>query len=164
VTRTHHRVKLRRHRALTAALLFGAVLSCSDAGPESSSLEGVWRLRTVNGGVLPAMSAALQGLMSGGVLRLVPGTTWSEYCVDRGAGEPVLLHRGGGFQDLGDGRGLVLYYTSSGAGTVPADTLTVSGDEATLHFRQGGPVTDVLRFERIAGTEMAAGETPEACP
>ena len=91
--------------------------------------------------------------MTGGVLRLVTGTTWTEYCVDRGAGEPVPLHRGGGFQDLGNGRALVLYYTSSGAGTVPSDTLTVSGDEATLHFRQGASVTDVLRFERIAGAE-----------
>ena len=102
--------------------------------------------------------------MTGGVLRLVTGTTWTEYCVDRGAGEPVPLRRGGGFQDLGDGRGLVLYYTSSGAGTIAPDTFTVAGDGGTLHFRQGGAVTDELRFERIAGPEMTAGETPPACP
>jgi hypothetical protein len=58
----------------------------------------------------------------------------------------------------------VLYYASSGAGSIPSDTLTVSGDAATLHFRQGAPVTDVLRFERIAGAEMTASETPSACP
>jgi hypothetical protein len=102
--------------------------------------------------------------MTGGILRLVPGDTWTEYCVDRGAGEPVPLHRGGGFQDLGNGRALVLYYTSSGAGTVPSDTLTVSGDEATLHFRQGAAVTDVLRFERIANAQTSPNETPRACP
>ena len=101
--------------------------------------------------------------MSGGVLRLVPGTTWTEYCVDRGAGEAAPLRHGGGFQDLGNGRGLVLYYASSGAGSIPSDTLTVSGDAATLHFRQGAPVTDVLRFERIAGVEMTPSETPGAC-
>jgi hypothetical protein len=58
----------------------------------------------------------------------------------------------------------VLYYTSSGAGTVPSDTLTVSGDEATLHFRQGASVTDVLRFERIASVQTSPNETPGACP
>jgi hypothetical protein len=83
--------------------------------------------------------------------------------VDRGAGELAPLRHGGGFQDLGNGRGLVLYYASSGAGSIPSDTLTVSGDAATLHFRQGAPVTDVLRFERIAGAEMPPSETPGAC-
>jgi hypothetical protein len=83
--------------------------------------------------------------------------------VDRGAGKAASLRHGGGFQDLGNGRGLVLYYASSGAGSIPSDTLTVSGDAATLHFRQGAPVTDVLRFERIAGAEMTPGETPGAC-
>src|SRR5262245_61329476 len=145
-------------------LLSGAALACGESGPEQSSVEGVWQLRTVNGQSLPALSAALQGPMTGGVLRLITGTTWTEYCVDRGAGEPVPLHRGGGFQDLGNGRALVLYYTSSGAGTVPSDTLTVSGDEATLHFRQGASVTDVLRFERTAGADTPPGDTPGACP
>lgn len=157
------RVKLVRLREPFLALVAGAVLACGESGPDRSPVEGIWQLRTVNGQSLPATSAALQGPMSGGVLRLVTGTTWTEYCVDRGAGEPAPLHRGGGFQDLGNGRALVLYYTSSGAGTVPSDTLIVSGDEATLHFRQGAPVTDVLRFERIAGAEKAPSETPGAC-
>lgn len=69
-----------------------------------------------------------------------------------------------GFQELGNGRGLVLYYASSGPGSIPPDTLTVSGDKATLHFRQGASVTDVLRFDRIAGAEMTPSETPRACP
>lgn len=102
--------------------------------------------------------------MSGGVLRLVVGSTWSEYCVDRGAGEPVPWRRGGGFQDLGNGRALLLYYASSGAGTVPSDTLTLSGDAATLNLRQDAGVTDRLRFERMAGAEMPAEDTPGACP
>ena len=84
-------------------------------------------------------------------------------CVDRGAGEPALLRHAGGFQDLGNGRGLVLYYASSGAGSIASDTLTVSGIQATLHFRQGSPLTDVLRFDRIAGSEMTPSETPSAC-
>ena len=145
------------------ALLAGAVLACGESGPEQSAVEGIWQLRTVNGQSLPATSAALQSPMAGGVLRLVPGTTWTEYCVDRGAGEPAPLRQGGGFQDLGNGRALVLYYASSGAGSIPSDTLTVSGDQATLRFRQGAPVTDVLRFERIAGAETAPSETPGAC-
>jgi hypothetical protein len=157
-------VKLVRLREPFLALLAGAVLACGDSGPDQSPVEGIWQLRTVNGQGLPANSAALQGPMTGGILRLVPGDTWTEYCVDRGAGEPVPLRRGGGFQDLGNGRALVLYYTSSGAGTVPSDTLTVSGDEATLRFRQGASMTDVLRFERIAGAETTPGETPGACP
>ena len=81
-------------------------------------------------------------------------------------GEPASRRRcigAGDVQDLGNGRALVLYYTSSGAGTVPSDTLIVSGDEATLHFRQGAPVTDVLRFERIAGAEKGAERAPGAC-
>jgi hypothetical protein len=158
------RVKLVRLREPFLALVAGAVVACGNSGPDQAPVEGIWQLRTVNGQGLPANSAALQGLMTGGILRLVPGDTWTEYCVDRGAGEPVPLHRGGGFQDLGDGRALVLYYTSSGAGTVPSDTLTVSGDEATLRFRQGASMTDVLRFERIAGAETTPGETPGACP
>ena len=158
------RVKLLRLREPFLALLSGAVLACGDSGPEQSLVEGIWQLRTVNGEDLPALSEALQSPMTGGVLRLVTGTTWTEYCVDRGAGEPVPLRRGGGFQDLENDRALVLYYTSSGAGTVPSDTLTVSGDEATLHFRQGASVTDVLRFERIADAETSPGETPGACP
>ena len=153
---------------LTRSLLLGtlstAVLSCGESGPEQSSVEGIWRLRTVNGRSLPATSAALQGLVTGGVLRLVPGSTWTEYCVDRGAGEPVPLRHGGGFQDLGNGRGLVLYYASSGAGSIPSDTLSVSGDEATLHLRQGAAATDVLRFGLVAGAEMPPSETPTACP
>jgi hypothetical protein len=162
VTGTHGRVKPRR--ALSLALLSAAVLSCGESGPEQSAVEGIWQLRTVNGQTLPATSAALQGPMMGGVLRLVPGTTWTEYCVDRGAGEPALLRHGGGFQDLGNGRGLVLYYASSGAGSIASDTLTVSGDKATLRFRQGAQVTDVLRFDRIAGADMPPSETPRACP
>ena len=158
------RVKFVRLRKPFLALLSGAVLACGESGPEQSSVEGIWQLRTVNSQSLPALSEALQGQMTGGLLRLVPGTTWTAYCVDRGAGEPVPLRRGGGFQDLGNGRGVGLYYTSSGAGTVPSDTLTVSGDEATLHFRQGASVTDVLRFERTAGGETSPGETPAACP
>ncbi len=102
--------------------------------------------------------------MAGGILRLIPGTSWTEFCVDRGSGETVPFHRTGALQDLGNGRGLVLYYASSGAGTIPPDTLTVSGGEATLHFRQGASVTDALRFERIAGAEMTPSETPGACP
>lgn len=157
------RVKLLRLREPFLALLSGAVLACGDSGPEQSLVEGIWQLRTVNGEDLPALSEALQSPMTGGVLRLVTGTTWTEYCVDRGAGEPVPLRRGGGFQDLGNGRALVLYYTSSGAGTVPSDTLTVSGDEATLHFRQGAAMTDVLRFERVGNAETSPSETPGAC-
>jgi hypothetical protein len=160
----HRRVKFVRLREPFLALLCAAVLACRDSGPEPWPVEGIWQLRTVNGQSLPASSAALQGLMTGGVLRLVPGNTWTEYCVDRGAGEPVPLHRGGGFHDLGDGRGLVLYYTSSGAGTIPPDTFTVVGDGGTLHFRQGAAVTDVLRFKRIAGADTTPGETPGACP
>jgi hypothetical protein len=102
--------------------------------------------------------------MAGGILRLVPGTSWTEFCVDRGSGETVPFHRTGALEDLGDSRGLVLYYASSGAGTIPPDTLTVSGDHATLHFRQGASVTDLLGFDRIAGPEMTASETPGACP
>ena len=151
------------NRALFPVILSVGGLSCRDSGPEPFPVEGIWQLRTVNGQTLPATSSALQGPMSGGVLRLVPGTTWTEYCVDRGAGEAAPLRHGGGFQDLGNGRGLVLYYASSGAGSIPSDTLTVSGDAATLHFRQGAPVTDVLRFERIAGAEMTPSETPGAC-
>jgi hypothetical protein len=150
-------------RVPSLALLYCLVLACGESGPAPSPVEGIWQLRTVNGQRLPATSAALQGPMTGGILRLVPGDTWSEYCVDRGAGEPVPLHRGGGLQDLGNGQALVLYYTSSGAGTVPSDTLTVSEDEATLHFRQGASVADVLRFERIAGAETSPNETPGAC-
>ena len=150
--------------ALILAWLSGASLACGESGPEQSPVEGIWQLRTVNGQALPATSGALQGPMAGGVLRLVPGTTWTEFCVDRGAGETVLLHRGGGFQELGMGRGLVLYYASSGAGSIPPDTLIVSSNEATLHFRQGAAVTDVLRFDRIAGAEMTPSETPRACP
>ena len=157
------RVKLLRLPEPVLALLAGAALACGDSGPEPWPVEGIWQLRTVNGEGLPATSEALQGLMTGGVLRLVTGTTWTEYCVDRGAGEPVPLRRGGGFQDLGNGRALVLYYTSSGAGTVPSDTLTVSDGSATLHFRQGAAMTDVLRFERIAGAKTAANATPGAC-
>jgi hypothetical protein len=157
------RVKLGRHREAFLALVAGAVLACGESGPDQSPVEGIWQLRAVNGESLPATSAALQGLMTGGILRLVTGTTWTEYCVDRGAGEPVPLRRGGGFQGLGSGRALVLYYSSSGAGTVPSDTLTVSGDEATLHLRQGAAVTDVLRFERIADAETTASDTPGAC-
>ena len=152
------------NRALFLALLASAVLSCGESGPEQSPVEGVWQLRTVNGRSLPATSAALQGPMAGGVLRLVPGTSWSEFCVDRGSGETVLFRRGGGFQELGNDRGLVLYYASSGAGSILPDTLTVSGDQATLHFRQGASVTDVLLFDRIASAEMAPSETPRACP
>lgn len=158
------RVKLVRLREPFLALVAGAVLACGESGPGQSAVEGIWQLRAVNGQGLPANSAALQGPMTGGILRLVPEDTWTEYCVDRGAGEPVPLHRGGGFQDLGDGLALVLYYTSSGAGTVQPDTLTVSGDEATLRFRQGAPVTDVLRFERIAAAGAGPRETPSACP
>jgi hypothetical protein len=58
----------------------------------------------------------------------------------------------------------VLYYASSGAGSVPADTLTVSGDQATFHLRQGAPVTDVLRFDRIGDAATSPSETPPACP
>ena len=57
----------------------------------------------------------------------------------------------------------MLYYASSWAGSIASDTLTVSGVQATLHFRQGAPVTDVLRFDRIAGAEMPPSETPSAC-
>ena len=39
-------VKLRR---LALALFSGAALACSDSGPEPSSVEGIWQLRTVNG-------------------------------------------------------------------------------------------------------------------
>ena len=142
------------NRTLFPVILAVGGLSCRDSGPEPFPVEGTWQLRTVNGQALPATSSALQGPMSGGVLRLVPGTTWTEYCVDRG----------GGFQDLGNGRGLVLYYASSGPGSIPSDTLTVSGDAATLHFRQGAPVTDVLQFDRIADAETSPSETPGACP
>ncbi len=152
------------NRAPFLALLSAALLSCGESAPEQSSVEGIWQLRSVNGQSLPATSAALQSPMTGGVLRLVPGTTWTEYCVNRGAGEPAPLRHGGGFEDLGNGRGLVLYYASSGAGSIPSDTLTVSGDAATLRFRQGASVTDLLRFDRIAGAEMSASETPGACP
>ena len=82
-------------------------------------------------------------------------------------GVPVRRRRcgaGGGFQELGNGRALVLYYASSGPGSIPPDTLTVSGDKATLLLRQGASVTDVLRFDRIAGAEMTPSETPPACP
>ena len=58
----------------------------------------------------------------------------------------------------------MLYYASSGAGSIPSDTLTVSGDRATFHLRQGAPVTDVLRFERVAGSETSQSATPPACP
>lgn len=152
------------NRALFLALLSAAVLSCGESGPEQSPVEGIWQLRTVNGQSLPAASAALQGPMAGGVLRLVPGTVWTEFCVDRGSGETVPLRRGGGFQELGNGRALVLYYASSGAGSIPSDTLTVSGDNATFHFRQGASVTDVLQFDLIAGAETTPSETPSSCP
>ena len=152
------------NRTLFPVILAVGGLSCRDSGPEPFPVEGIWQLRTVNGQALPATSSALQGPMSGGVLRLVPGTTWTEYCVDRGVGEAAPLRHGGGFQDLGNGRGLVLYYASSGAGSIPSDTLTVSGDAATLHFRQGAPVTDVLQFDRIADAETSPSETPGACP
>jgi len=152
------------HRALLFALLTGALLSCRESGPEQSSVLGIWQLRTVNGRGLPAPAAALQGSVAGGILRLIPSSTWTEFCVDRGAGALVPLHHGGGFQELGSSRGLVLYYTSTGAGTIPPDTLIVSGDAATLHFRQGASVTDVLGLDRIAGAEMTAAETPSACP
>ena len=152
------------NRPLYLALLSIALVSCGESGPEQSPVEGIWQLRTVNGQTLPATSAALQSPMAGGVLRLVTGTTWTEYCVDRGAGELAPLRHGGGFQDLGNGRGLVLYYASSGAGSIASDTLTVSGDQATLQFREGAPVTDVLRFDRIAGAEMTPSATPRACP
>ena len=151
------------NRALFLALLC-AVLSCGESGPAQSPIEGIWQLRTVNGQSLPATSAAFQGTLAGGVLRLVPGTVWTEFCVDRGSGQTVPLRRGGGFQELGNGRALLLYYSSSGAGSVPSDTLTVSGDEATLHFRQGASVTDDLRFDQIATAETAPGETPGSCP
>ena len=159
----NRRVKLVGRREPFLALVAGAVLACGESGPDQSPVEGIWQLRAVNGESLPATSAALQGLMTGGILRLVTGMTWTEYCVDRGAGEPAPVHRGGGFQDLGNGQALVLYYSSSGAGTVPSDTLTVSGDEGTLHLRQGAAVTDVLRFERIADAETTASDTPGAC-
>jgi hypothetical protein len=152
------------NRALFLALLSGAVLSCGESGPEHSPVEGIWLLRTVNGQSLPATSVAFQGPVAGGVLRLVPGSVWTEFCVDRGSGETVPLRRGGGFQDLGNGRALVLYYTSSGAGSIPPDTLTVSGDEAALHLRQGASVTDDLRFDQVAGAETTPGETPGSCP
>ena len=58
----------------------------------------------------------------------------------------------------------MLYYASSGAGSIPSDTLSVSGDEATLHLRQGAAATDVLRFGLVAGAEMHPSETPTACP
>jgi hypothetical protein len=32
------------------------------------------------------------------------------------------------------------------------------------YFRQGAAVTDVLRFDRIAGAETTQSETPPACP
>ncbi len=153
-----------KKRPLYFALLSSALMSCGESGPEQSAVEGIWQLRSVNGQSLPATSAALQSPMTGGVLRLVPGTTWTEYCVDRGAGEPAPLRHGGGLEDLGNGRGLVLYYASSGAGSIPSDTLTISGDEATLRFRQGAPVTDVLQFDRIADAETSPSETPGACP
>jgi hypothetical protein len=149
---------------LFLVLLSGAILSCGESGPEQSPVEGIWQLRTVHDQDLPAPSAALQGSMAGGILRLVPGSVWTEFCVDRGAGETVPLRRGGGFQDLGNGRALVLYYSSSGPSSIPHDTLTVSGSEATFHFRQGASVTDVLRFDRIAGAEMTPSETPGSCP
>jgi hypothetical protein len=151
------------NRALLLALLGGAILSCGEFGPEQPPLEGVWQLRTVNGQGLPATSAALRGPLAGGILRLVRGSVWTEFCIDRGSGETVPLRRGGGFQELGNGQALVLYYSSSGPGSIPHDTLAVSGAEATLHLRQGAPVTDVLRFERIAGAEMSPSETPGAC-
>jgi hypothetical protein len=151
------------NRALLLALLSAVVLSCGESGPELFSVEGIWRLRTVNGQRLPATSAAFQGPMAGGVLRLVSGSVWTEFCVDRGTGETVPVRRGGGFQEIGDGRALVLYYASSGAGSVPSDTFTVSGDEATFRFRQGASVTDDLRFDRIAGAEMTPSETPGSC-
>ena len=152
------------NRAHFLALLSGAVVSCGESGPEQSPVEGIWQLRTVNDQSLPATSVALRSPMAGGVLRLVPGTSWTEFCVDRGSGETVPSHQSGGFQELGNGRGLVLYYASRGPGSIPPDTLTVSGDKATLHFRQGASVTDVLRFDRIAGAEMTPSETPRACP
>jgi hypothetical protein len=152
------------NRALFLALLSGAVLSCGESGPEQSPVEGIWQLRTVKGQSLPATSAALQGTVAGGVLRLVPGTTWTEFCVDRGSGETAPFRRGGAFQELGNGRALVLYYASSGPGSIPPDTLTVSGDQATLHFRQGASVTDVLRFDRTGDAEVNPSETPDACP
>jgi hypothetical protein len=151
-------------RAFFPTLLAAAALSCSGFGPERATVEGIWSLRTVNGQRLPATSAALQGLVAGGVLRLVAGSTWTEYCVDRGAGQTAPLRRGGGFEDWGNGRGLVLYYSSSGAGSIPTDTLTVSVEHATLYLRQGGAIADTLRLERIGGREMTTAETPSACP
>lgn len=150
-------------RAHFLALLSGAVVSCGESGPEQSPVEGIWQLRTVNGQSLPGTSAALRSPMAGGVLRLVPGTSWTEFCVDRGSGETVPFHRTGAFQELGNGLGLVLYYSSSGPGSIPPDTLTVSGDKATLHFRQGATVTDILLFDRFASAEMTPSETPSAC-
>jgi hypothetical protein len=151
-------------RVAFLALLSAAVLSCGESGPEQSAIEGIWQLRMVNGQSLPATSAALQGTMAGGVLRLIPGTTWTELCVDRGSGETTPLRRGGAFQDLGNGRALVRYYASSGAGSVRSDTLTVSGDQATFRLRQGAPVTDVLQLDRIGGAGTSPRETPPACP
>jgi hypothetical protein len=152
------------NRALFLPLLSAALLSCGESGPEQSPVEGIWQLRTVNGRSLPATSAAFRAPMAGGVLRLVPGNVWTEFCVDRGSGATVPFRRGGGFQELGDGRALVLYYASSGAGSIPPDTLTVSGGEATFHFRQGASVTDDLRFDRVAGAKTTASETPGSCP